>query len=172
MQNFWIFAHLKPTFSILHSHFYKTPISIYLLYKFIQIKYSKPFVSWVSYAMPIHTPDQPTHKNIQPTHQNPSHHQLDQYPSKPTINSINTHGSIPIKTHHQPNQNPSYCRFAKPTHHVPKSFATTSFLGVVRHGLPVDLNEPPPCIVLSSSRASWVSCIVVLESSELLRWSP
>ena len=88
MQNFLIFAHLKPTFSILHSHFYKTPISIYLLYKFIQIKYSTPFVSWVSYAMPIHTPDQPTHKNIQPTHQNPSHHQLDQYPSKPTINPI------------------------------------------------------------------------------------
>ena len=97
-----------------------------------------------------------------------------------TINSINTHQNppstlsiptdqYPSKPHHQPNQNPSYCRFAKPTHHVPKSFATTSFLGVVRHGLPVDLNEPPPCIVLSSSRASWVSCIVVLESSELLR---
>ena len=83
MQNFWIFAHLKLTFSILHSHFYKTPISIYLLYKFIQIKYSKPFVSWVSYAKPINTPDQPTQK-------------YSTHPSKPTINLINTHGSIPI----------------------------------------------------------------------------
>ena len=91
MQNFLIFAHLKPTFSILHSHFYKTPISIYLLYKFIQIKYSKPFVSWVSYAKPINTPDQPTHKNIQPTHQNPPSTwsiPTDQYPSKPIINPI------------------------------------------------------------------------------------
>ena len=28
--------HLKPTFSILHHHFYKTPISVYLFYKIFQ----------------------------------------------------------------------------------------------------------------------------------------
>ena len=33
---------------------------------------------------------------------------------------------------------------AGPTHHVPESSATASFLGLVRRGLPVDLNEPPP----------------------------
>ncbi|XP_030964634.1 ethylene-responsive transcription factor 12-like [Quercus lobata] len=33
---------------------------------------------------------------------------------------------------------------AGPTHHVPESFAMASFLGLVRRGLPVDLNKPPP----------------------------
>ena len=33
---------------------------------------------------------------------------------------------------------------AGPTHHVLESSATASFLGLVRRGLPVDLNEPPP----------------------------
>ncbi|XP_050253675.1 ethylene-responsive transcription factor 12-like [Quercus robur] len=32
---------------------------------------------------------------------------------------------------------------ARPTHHVLESSATASFLGLVRRGLPVDLNEPP-----------------------------
>ena len=40
VQNFFHFAHLKPTFSILHVYFYKTPPSVCLLYTFIQIKYS------------------------------------------------------------------------------------------------------------------------------------
>ena len=88
MQNFCIFTHLKPTFFILHSHFYKTPTSVCLLYTFIQIKYCKTFVSWVSYAKLINTFDQSTH-------QNPSHHQPDQYPSKPTINPINTLDQYP-----------------------------------------------------------------------------
>ena len=76
------FTHLKPTFSILHTYFYKTLTSVCLLYTFIQIKYSKP-----------------------------SHHQPDQYPatindqSPASINSINTHqldqySSKP--SHHQP----------------------------------------------------------------------
>ena len=68
MQKFCKFVHLKLTFFILHSHFYKTPTSVCLLYTFIQIKYSKP-----------------------------SHYRPDQYPA--IINPINTHGSIPIKTH-------------------------------------------------------------------------
>ena len=68
MQKFCKFVHLKLTFSILHSHFYKTPTSFCLLYTFIQIKYSKP-----------------------------SHYKPNQYPT--IINPINTHGSIPIKTH-------------------------------------------------------------------------
>ncbi|XP_030924588.1 ethylene-responsive transcription factor 12-like [Quercus lobata] len=33
---------------------------------------------------------------------------------------------------------------AGPTHHVPESSAMASFLGLVRRGLPVNLNEPPP----------------------------
>ena len=40
MQNFCKFTHLKPTFSISHSHFYKASTSVNLLYMFIQIKYS------------------------------------------------------------------------------------------------------------------------------------
>ena len=32
MQKFCKFAHLKPTYSILHSHFYKAPTSVCLLY--------------------------------------------------------------------------------------------------------------------------------------------
>ena len=102
MQKFCIFTHLKPTFSIFHSHFYKTPTSVCLLYTFIQIKYCKTFVSWVSYAKPINTSDQPTHQNIQPTHQNPSHHQPNQYPR------INTHQNPPSTW-----SIPSYCRFCQ-----------------------------------------------------------
>ena len=59
MQIFCKFANLKPIFSIIHSHFYKTSTLVCQLYTFIQIKYSKPS----------------------------------------TINPINTHRSIPIKTH-------------------------------------------------------------------------
>ena len=33
VQNFFHFAPLKPTFSILHTHFYKTPTSVYLFCK-------------------------------------------------------------------------------------------------------------------------------------------
>ena len=40
MQKKFYFAHLKSTFSILHTYFYKTPTSVCLLYTFIQIKYS------------------------------------------------------------------------------------------------------------------------------------
>ena len=36
VQNFFHFAPLKPTFSILHTHFYKTTTSVYLFYTFIQ----------------------------------------------------------------------------------------------------------------------------------------
>ena len=80
-----------------------------------------------------------THQNIQPTLQNPNHHQPDQYPVIVTS--------------------------AKPTHHVPESSATMSFLGLVRHGLPVDLNEPPPFFFFFFLTFSFV----VLESFELLR---
>ena len=56
-----------------------------------------------------------------------------------TINPINTHGSIPIKTHHPPDQYPVTVASAKPTHHVPESSATASFLGLVHRGLPVEI---------------------------------
>ena len=36
MHNILSILHLKPTFSILHTNFYKTPMSIYLFYTFIQ----------------------------------------------------------------------------------------------------------------------------------------
>ena len=37
--NFFHFVHLKSTFLILHTYFYKTPASVCLFYTFIQIKY-------------------------------------------------------------------------------------------------------------------------------------
>ena len=40
VQNFFHFAHLKLIFSISYTYFYKTLISVCLLYTFIQIKYS------------------------------------------------------------------------------------------------------------------------------------
>ena len=40
VHNFFHFAHLKSTFFILHTYFYKTPTSVCLFYTFIQIKYS------------------------------------------------------------------------------------------------------------------------------------
>ena len=40
MYKFFHFAHLKSTFSILHTYFYKTLTSVCLFYTFIQIKYS------------------------------------------------------------------------------------------------------------------------------------
>ena len=42
MQKFCKFTYLQPIFSILHSHFYKTPISVCLLYIFIQYKIFNP----------------------------------------------------------------------------------------------------------------------------------
>ena len=134
MQKFCKFVHLKLIFSILHSHFYKTPTSVCLLYIFIQIKYSKP-----------------------------SHYRPDQYPA--IINPINTHESIPIKTikiincvttksnsssSYQVKQDPQasasvlIVASAGPTHHVPESSATASFLGLMHCGLPVNLNKTPP----------------------------
>ena len=185
MQKFCIFTHLKPTFSILHSHFYKTPTSVCLLYTFIQIKYCKTFVSWVSYAEPINASDQSTH-------QNPSHHQPDQYPR------INTHQNPLIKiincvttesnsfSLYQVKGEPQASAFAvtiastRPTHHVLESSAKALFLGLVRCGLLVDLNEPPPLWFAWWSQ--WASSLLllffltfsfaILESSELLQWSP
>ena len=40
MHKFFYFSHLKSTFSILHTYFYKTPTLVCLFYTFIQIKYS------------------------------------------------------------------------------------------------------------------------------------
>ena len=56
MQNFCKFTHLKPTFSISHSHFYKASTSVNLLYMFIQIKYSSSDQS---------TPNQPPPSTMQ-----------------------------------------------------------------------------------------------------------
>ena len=131
MQKFCKFVHLKLTFSILHSHFYKTPTSVCLLYTFIQIKYYKP-----------------------------SHYKPDKYPA--IINPINTHQNPLIKiincvttksnssSSYQVKQDPQasasvlIVASAGPTHHVPESSATASFLGLMHCGLPVNLNKTPP----------------------------
>ena len=68
MQKFCKFAHLKPTFSILHSHFYKTPTSVCLLYTFIQIKYSS---SSTINDQSTPTINPPSHHHQPPSPQNP-----------------------------------------------------------------------------------------------------
>ena len=124
MQKNCKFTLLKLTFSILHSHFYKIPISVSQLYTFIQIKYSKP-----------------------------NHHQPNQYPrintqQNPLINCVST--KFDSSSLYQVKQEPQASAFVvtltstKPTHHVLENSATTSFLGLMRRGLLVDLNEPPP----------------------------
>ena len=75
MQNFYKFAHLKSIFSILHSYFYKMPISVCLLYTFIQIKYSSS-----DQSTPINPPTQPP-PSIHP----PNHHHQPPSPQNPLI---------------------------------------------------------------------------------------
>ena len=74
MQNFYKFAHLKSTFSILHSYFYKTLTSVCLLYTFIQIKYSSSNQSIPTHlATTINPRTQPpssTHHHQPPSPQN------------------------------------------------------------------------------------------------------
>ena len=70
MQKFCKFAHLKPTFSILHFHFYKTLTSVCLLYIFIQIKYSF-LCHTATDPHPQSTPTQPPPSTHPPSH----HHQ-------------------------------------------------------------------------------------------------
>ena len=81
VQNFFHFTHLKPTFFILHTYFYKTPISVCLLYTFIQIKYSflYPYSHWPTPT--IHTGI--TQESTQPTGRKPEK-QTQQNGSKPT----------------------------------------------------------------------------------------
>ena len=66
MHKFFHFAHLKSTFSILHTYFYKTPTSVCLFYTFIQIKYSflypHPQSTPVSHRNP-HNPPVENQKN-------------------------------------------------------------------------------------------------------------
>ena len=63
------FAHLKSTFSILHTYFYKTPTSVCLFYTFIQIKYSFLYPHSHRPTPTIHTGITP--ESTQPTGRKP-----------------------------------------------------------------------------------------------------
>ena len=127
MQIFCKFANLKPIFSILHSHFYKTSTLVCQLYTFIQIKYSKPS---------HHQPDQYPQIN---THQNPLIKIINYVTTESGSSSL-----YQVKQEPQASASTVIVASTEPTHHVPESFATASFLGLVQCGLLVDLNEPPP----------------------------
>ena len=98
----------------------------------------------------------PTNQYIQPTHQNPSQHQPDQYPQinthqNPLIKIINcvttkSNSSSSYQVKQEPQASASVLIVASvgPTHHVPESSATASFLGLMHCGLPVNLNKTPP----------------------------
>ena len=62
MEKIFHFTHLKPTFSILHSHFYKTPTSVCLLYTFIQIK-----IHFLNTIISLTDPTQPHNHHHQAT---------------------------------------------------------------------------------------------------------
>ena len=81
MQKIFHFTHLKPTFSILHSYFYKTPTSVCLLYIFIQIKYSFLYPHSHRPTPTIHTGITP--ESTQPIGRKPEK-QTQKYGSKPT----------------------------------------------------------------------------------------
>ena len=117
MQIFCKFANLKPIFSIIHSHFYKTSTLVCQLYTFIQIKYSKPS----------------------------------------TINPINTHRSIPIKTHSSKSSTVSPPSLT----HLPR-IKLSEYLKL----LPLLLLSLPPdphimSLIAPPWRRFWVSCVVV-----------
>ena len=141
IQNFCKFAHRKPTFSILHSYFYKTPTSVCLLYTFIQIKYSKP-----------------------------NHHQPNQYPATinlintQTPSSTHSSKSQPPSTRSIPtDQYPSKSSTVSPPSltHLPR-IKLSEYLKL----LPLLLLSPPPdphimSLIASPWRRFWVSFVVV-----------
>ena len=81
MHKFFHFTHLKLTFSILHTYFYKTLTSVSLLYTFIQIKYSFLYPHSHRPTPTIHTDITP--ESTQPTGRKPEK-QAQQNGSKPT----------------------------------------------------------------------------------------
>ena len=81
MQKFFYFTCLKPTFSILHTYFYKTPTSVCLFYTFIQIKYSFLYPHSHRPTPTIHTGIIP--ESTQPTDRK-QEKQTQQNGSKPT----------------------------------------------------------------------------------------
>ena len=111
VRKFFHFTHLKPTFSILYTYFYKTLTSVRLLYTFIQIKYSFFSHSHLSHRHnTIHTATiiQPPATVIKP-HNNPTTIPFNQA----TINEIH----IPIQPrHHQlASKNPNPKIYHHPT---------------------------------------------------------
>ena len=76
MQKIFHFAHLKPTFSILHIHFYKTFTSVYLFYTFIQIIFILLHFLLFSHSWPLSL-SLSLSLSDQPPTSSPSHHQVE-----------------------------------------------------------------------------------------------
>ena len=77
MEKNFHFAHLKPTFSIFHTYFYKTPTSV--CHTFIQIN-----IHFFNSIISLTDPTQPTHGHLSQTRNNPNNHTA-------TIGTIGTH---------------------------------------------------------------------------------
>ena len=99
MQKFCKFIHLKPTFSILHSHFYKTPISVCLLH----IYSNKIFNPHPPSTHPATIINPPNHHlqltNLQLIHSYQTNKQSTKKKKEHTHNSK--------QNYEQPNKNPS-----------------------------------------------------------------
>ena len=63
MHKFFLFTRLKPTFSILHTYFYKTPTSVCLLYIFIHFFATQPPTHTHSPHRNPHNPSAENQKN-------------------------------------------------------------------------------------------------------------
>ena len=53
MRNFYLFCPKKPTFCILHTHFYKTPISVCLFYHLFYLNNHFPHFFLIIYLNPL-----------------------------------------------------------------------------------------------------------------------
>ena len=84
VHKFFHFAHLKSTFSILHTYFYKTPTSVYLFYTFIQIKYSFLYPH-------SHRPTPTIHTGITPESTQPTGRKLEKQTQQQDRRTRNQH---------------------------------------------------------------------------------
>ena len=68
MQTFLLFYTKKATFSILHTHFYKTPTLVYLFYTFIQQNIHFFTIFYYSPSLPLSHTDQHSLTNPDPAY--------------------------------------------------------------------------------------------------------